>query len=139
MVGERRFLDGKHDAMVERLIVGEKVYSVPFSRLARGKSSKEIAACSLEIMSEARTFFPLVSRVHSDSGGEWSLLISLGANLGGHHAQAANQPSSNGRFERFIGMLKKHCRRILLGSNQPPRMWARALTHAMTLRQPDLG
>ncbi len=132
------FLVGQLGAMVERFAVREKVYSVPFTRLARGKSSKVIAVCSLEIMSEARTFFPLVSRVQSDSGGEWSLLASLGANLGRHRAQVANQHSSNGRCERLIGLLKEQSRRILLDSNQPSRMWARALTHATKLRQSQI-
>jgi hypothetical protein len=106
----------------------------PLVRFLKTKTSSEVSDALRSMISEAQDH-TILTRVHSDAGGEFQVADLMKQLMLHQTKTAASSPQSNGRVERLIGLLKGVCRALMIASKLNKRLWPFAFEHAVRLRQ----
>ena len=112
---------------------GVVMKSLVFLELLPTKSKKDVLQALQRIVAKLKLYQCPLVLVHTDRGKEFvncscrSFLDSLTIK---HSTTEADNPSSNGRVEAWIGLIKNATRKLLIQANLPPKYWPLAATHA---------
>ena len=115
---------------------GITMKSLVFLELLPSKSQRDVLQAFQKMLSKLKLYQCPLMLVHTDRGREFvnkAFKAFLASQAIKHSTTEADNPSSNGRAEAWIGLVKNATRKLLLQASLPSRFWPLAATHAAEL------
>ena len=115
---------------------GVTMKSLVFLELLPSKSQRDVLQAFQKMLSKLKLYQCPLVLVHTDRDREFvnkAFKSFLASQAIKHSTTEADNPSSNGRAEAWIGLVKNATRKLLLQASLPSRFWPLAATHAAEL------